>query len=115
MSFYISTINKTSKSSYNNFMAKKLSDRLINLKRIKKIDCRRVEESRVRNKKYKTIFKNTVKTFKALVDSNPSIEDKQAAFSKVDKTVKQICHKGIIHTNKRNRVLSRLYAYAFSK
>ena len=115
MSFYIITINKTQKSRYNNVMAKKLSDRLINLKRIKKIDCRRNEESRRYNKKYKTIFKNTVKTFKALVETNPSLEDKQTAFSEVDKKVKQICHKGIIHANKRNRVLSRLYAYAFKK
>lgn len=96
-------------------MAKKLSDRLINLKRIKKIDCRRNEENRRYNKKYKTIFKNTIKSFRALVETNASIDEKQAAFSEVDKKVKQICHKGIIHPNKRNRVLSRLYASAFKK
>lgn len=94
-------------------MAKKLSDRLMNLKRIKKIDCRRNEENRRYNKKYATIFKNTVKSFRSLVDNNADMGERQAAFAKLDKKVKQVCHKGIIHPNKRNRVLSRLYAYAF--
>ena len=92
-------------------MAKKLSAKMIHIKKIKKIDCRVNKENKMYNKRYKTLLKNAIKSFKLSIENK---SDKlQTEFSALDKTVKRVCHKGIIHRNKRDRILGRLYKTAF--
>lgn len=70
-------------------------------KKIRKVDVRRIETARINNRRNKKLYHNALKAFKNAVD-------KIAAFPALNSAVARACQKGVIHANKRDRVLSRL-------
>lgn len=70
--------------------------------RVKVKDCRKVEAANERNSKYKQLLKRYILKFKAA-------DNKEDRFSKLNSIVARACKKGLIHPNKRDRILSRLH------
>ncbi len=70
--------------------------------RVKLKDCRKAEAANKKNSKDKQVLKRYILKFKVA-------DNKEQRFSKLNSVVARACKKGLIHPNKRDRILSRLY------
>ena len=63
---------------------------------------------RTRNKHYKSMMRNTIKTFREAIEKNDLAEAK-ALFPKTVSLIQKVSQKGIIHKNQAARRVKRLH------
>ncbi len=64
--------------------------------------------NRARNRHFRSMVRNAVKTFRTAIESGEDLASVEKAFKASERTVRRVATKGVIHWRAADRTISRL-------